>query len=1491
MSDYSALKSLIFDGDHKEYKKWSDRLLHYCNTKQCRNVLIQDQPTMPDESTVLDPLVDADKPLILLRTANALACSILSMTLKDDTGHEQLESSMSTKLPSGDARQAWINLERIYNPKTDVDLYNLRQRFTRSEFKAEGISPDIWFTELEIIRRQLMMDFGVSITDDDVIQHVVYNLKPQIYQTAIQMIKRETADPKKTSPTLEEIKAELRALFSQYVSGVTGKNSKRETALLMQSGKNKTTYAKKFKGDCRLCGKKGHKAVDCWESAKGKGSANYNMSKLQTPRVVPGDYKAKKKVCTFCGKENHTFEDCFKRKNSGKKASEITEVALMSFEKWNPDQEEEGTELCVLSGFNKEQQSELIKTSDADPNTWILDSGSTSHMRFTKSGLTNLIEWKAPITVGNKEVIYSKQKGTFKGHIVNEDGIQFSVTMDDVLYVPDLIMNLFSLTKTMKNTNIGLERVGHSLALNIDHNKLIFDKEIKGGSGNLMGIDIYPASAAELNEQATTIISHERMHELLGHPNKVVVNSTAKKYGIKIKSSLDQPCEHCAEAKSKKKKISKLNLSNVATTRGERISIDISSVKTTSKGGNKFWLLIMDEFTECIWSYFIKRKSDLPQVVYEWIMRATNQQKIRVNIIRCDNAGENLSLQKKLAHSFHCSHIKFEFTAPNTPQQNGKIERKFATLFGKCRSMLNAAGVPQHLRELLWAQCGQMATLLDKILVDDPKLKSPYELWYDKIPSWLANLKVFGEIGIVHNHSTEIKAKLENRGFPAMFIGYPLNHKNDCFQFMNLNKGSIMLSRNVVWLNKSYGEFKKVPISLRSKMTQQEAEDNDSQYSSSSNEYEQQMDNDIVERTNDNASQASSSDDGSDRAEKAPHNTLRTIPENDPDEPIMAEITDESSDSDHDDAPTTRVSGVSREHFNMRTFFNPDPSSHTEQHDEFAYQMMTLSNDESYEYALNGLPDYNPFPANFREAMNRKEKPQWWDAMCDEFRNMHDKIVWKIVKKIDLPKGRKLIGNRWVYTLKDNGIYRARTVGKGFSQVPGKDFHENHAPVLHDTTFRFCLVQKLIFHLSSLQFDIVTAFLYGDLDEVIYMVFPEGYERFLKEVMGQDFSAEDHCLLLEKALYGLVQAARQWWKKMTQVMNGLGFHPSAADPCLFVKNPEKNAPPAFVMLYVDDGGIIGTPEIIKEVLEKLSKEFQVKELGEMKHFVGCHIIENKSRDTIWINQPKLIKNLEENFRSLITSEKVYKTPASPRFIVIRPMKDDPVLSLDRQQKYRSGVGMLMYLVKHSRPDIANATRELSKVLDGATEAHWKAMLRIIKFVFDTKMVSLKLKPYLQDKKVHVRGISDSEFAGDTDTRRSVYGYIVYYCGAPISWKSKSGNSVTLSSTEAEYFASSETAKELLFVYNLVKSMELNLELPMILNVDNTGAIYLANNYTTGPRTKHIDIRVHFVRDLIVAEILRVVFVRTDDNDADIFTKNVGEELFDRHSVKLVEDLK
>jgi hypothetical protein len=216
--------------------------------------------------------------------------------------------------------------------------------------------------------------------------------------------------------------------------------------------------------------------------------------------------------------------------------------------------------------------------------------------------------------------------------------------------------------------------------------------------------------------------------------------------------------------------------------------------------------------------------------------------------------------------------------------------------------------------------------------------------------------------------------------------------------------------------------------------------------------------------------------------------------------------------------------------------------------------------------------------------------------------------------------------------------------------------------------------------------------------------------------------------------------------------------------------------------------------------------------------------------------------------------------------------------------------MLLYLVKHSRPDIANAVRELSKVADGATPGHWKALIRLIKYVIDTENHKLKIKPKMEpDNLFFLEGISDSEYSGDNDTRISVYGYVIYFCGAPIAWKSKSGRSVTLSSTEAEYFALSEVTKEIIFTKQLIESMGIELRLPIVVRVDNVRAIYIGNNYTTSQRTKHIDVRAHFVREFVQDGVVKIVFIKSEDNDADIFTKNAAEELFIKHSNKMVED--
>jgi hypothetical protein len=200
-----------------------------------------------------------------------------------------------------------------------------------------------------------------------------------------------------------------------------------------------------------------------------------------------------------------------------------------------------------------------------------------------------------------------------------------------------------------------------------------------------------------------------------------------------------------------------------------------------------------------------------------------------------------------------------------------------------------------------------------------------------------------------------------------------------------------------------------------------------------------------------------------------------------------------------------------------------------------------------------------------------------------------------------------------------------------------------------------------------------------------------------------------------------------------------------------------------------------------------------------KTFFGCKLIENKKKDAIWICQPKLFKLLEQTFGHLLHDVREYKISASPKTTIVRPQPGDPLISPEQQKLYRSGVGMLLYLVKHSRTEISNETRELSKVGDGATQAHWKQLLRSIKNTMSTQNKAMKMKPHKKDNMFYLEEILDSSIGEGKDTRISVFGYVVYFCGAQVATKSKLGRSVKLSSKEAEHYASSEVAKEVFII--------------------------------------------------------------------------------------------
>ena len=215
--------------------------------------------------------------------------------------------------------------------------------------------------------------------------------------------------------------------------------------------------------------------------------------------------------------------------------------------------------------------------------------------------------------------------------------------------------------------------------------------------------------------------------------------------------------------------------------------------------------------------------------------------------------------------------------------------------------------------------------------------------------------------------------------------------------------------------------------------------------------------------------------------------------------------------------------------------------------------------------------------------------------------------------------------------------------------------------------------------------------------------------------------------------------------------------------------------------------------------------------------------------------------------------------------------------------------MLLYLVKYSRPDIANSVRELSKVMDGASEEDYERMLRLTKFVHDTKdkCLIMDIKDGRNSEIIKVVAFCDSDYAGDKETRKSVTGFIIYLNGVPISWKSKGQRTVTLSSTEAEYIALSEVIAELKYLHQVLEFLGEEIKLPMIVRMDNVSAIYLSQNWVSGGRTKHIDIRHHFVREYQEEGKVKIIFVAGSKNDADLFTKNLPKGPFEKHSKKVV----
>jgi hypothetical protein len=217
------------------------------------------------------------------------------------------------------------------------------------------------------------------------------------------------------------------------------------------------------------------------------------------------------------------------------------------------------------------------------------------------------------------------------------------------------------------------------------------------------------------------------------------------------------------------------------------------------------------------------------------------------------------------------------------------------------------------------------------------------------------------------------------------------------------------------------------------------------------------------------------------------------------------------------------------------------------------------------------------------------------------------------------------------------------------------------------------------------------------------------------------------------------------------------------------------------------------------------------------------------------------------------------------------------------------------MMRWSRPEIYNAVRELSRCMTtGASDAHMKAMKRVMEYCVEKKDRGLVLKPDVKwngdpEFKLVIRGISDSNFAKDPETRKSVSGNSTFLCGAPVIQRSTMQRIVALSVTEAELFTATNNAQYILYTKRIIESLGLHVQLPMILIVDNKGAVDLVNNYSVGGRTRHVETRQYFLRQLKEEHIIKVIWTPGELNSSDLYTKNVARADFEKHTKAYVGD--
>ena len=513
-------------------------------------------------------------------------------------------------------------------------------------------------------------------------------------------------------------------------------------------------------------------------------------------------------------------------------------------------------------------------------------------------------------------------------------------------------------------------------------------------------------------------------------------------------------------------------------------------------------------------------------------------------------------------------------------------------------------------------------------------------------------------------------------------------------------------------------------------------------------------------------------------------------------------------------------------------------------------------------------------PISFDQAVDGPQSSKWVEAMEDEMLSMKHNDVWELV---ELPNGFKPIGCKWVYKTKKDSKgnierFKARLVAKGFTQKEGIDYHETFSPVSSKDSFRIIMALVAHFDLELHQMDVKTAFLNGNLGEEVYMQQPEGFQMKGKEQM---------VCKLNKSIYGLKQASRQWYLKFDEIVTSLGFIENQIDQCIYLKISGSKF--IFLVLYVDDVLLASSDlNLLHETKQHLSKTFDMKDLGKASFVLGIEIHRDRSRGTLGLSQNAYIDRVLKRFD--MQSCKPGDVPIVKGDVLSKDKcpKNEVERECMKKVPYASAIGSLMYAQVCTRPDIAFPVNVLGRFLADPGMEHWIAAKKVMRYLQRTKNFMLT---YRRVDRLEVIRYSDSDYAGSPDDKKSTSGYVFMLGGGAISWKSVKQTLVASSTMQAKFVACYGAATQAIWLRNFISGLKVidSISRPIKIFCDNRAAVFFSKNNKTSSGSKHIDIKYLSVRDMVRKGDIIIEHINTEAMIVDPLTKGVRHVVFKCHA--------